>query len=491
MGEIQEIMRQFAHGTGEWKQFLNSIKIENIHGWNGQELEFRFPVVAIVGENGIGKSTYLKAAICAYKNKIGNDFYPSNMFLKTQWDADGLAGATITYKIREGDSTRELRWRKTNDWGFSPKKKKPKRNVFFLDISRTLPLDATAGYAKIAKMASEEAGERTELDEDSLHALSYVLGHSYTRARFTATDVNAGREVGLLTKEGGEISQFHQGAGEDAMMDMFKLLQSIPQQSLLVIDEVENSLHPQAQRRFIKHLLTLSRSKKLQIILSTHSPFVLEELPAVARVMLTRLSDRKEILYDVSSKFALSTIDDVAHPELYVYMEDDEAATLFWEILKKKPDKYHEYCAKIKAYPVGSCDVVGTLGDLGRKDKLPNKSIAIVDGDKREAFPQCFALPGNLAPEKQIVTDLKAINWGQLDGRFGVGAGSLFRILDDAMLLPDHHTWTTYIGDQLRKSSASVWSTLVEEWCAQCLTEEYKASFFTTIENALNSVTQE
>ena len=367
MSEIQEIMRQFAHGTGEWQLFLNSIKIENIHGWNGQELEFKFPVVAIVGENGIGKSTYLKAAICAYKNRIGNDFYPSNMFLKTQWDADGLVGATIAYKIREGSITRELRWKKTNDWGFSPRQKKPKRNVYFLDISRTLPLDATAGYAKIAKMASEEAGARTELDEKSLRALSYVLGQTYTRARFTATDINAGREVGLLTKEGGEISQFHQGAGEDAMMDMFKLLQSIPQYSLLVIDEVENSLHPQAQRRFIKYLLTLSRSKKLQIILSTHSPFVLEELPAVARVMLTRFSDKKEILYNVSSKFALSTIDDVAHPELYVYMEDDEAATFFWEILKQKPDKYHEYCAKIKVYPVGSCDVVGTLGNLGKE----------------------------------------------------------------------------------------------------------------------------
>lgn len=58
MGEIQEIMRQFAHGTGEWKQFLNSIKIENIHGWNGQELEFRFPVVAIVAERNWQKHIF-------------------------------------------------------------------------------------------------------------------------------------------------------------------------------------------------------------------------------------------------------------------------------------------------------------------------------------------------------------------------------------------------------------------------------------------------
>jgi len=279
MREIQEIMRQFDHGNGEWQQFIKSIKINNIHGWTNQEMNFRFPVVAVVGENGIGKSTFLKAAVCAYENKGAKNFYPSNMFMSTQWDAAAMAGATIEYKIRQGMNEKSLRWRKTNDWGFTPKKGKPQRKVFFLDISRTLPLDATAGYAKIAKIASEETGNEIELNDESMRNLSYVLGQEYARARFIGTNINVSREVGLLTKECGEISQFHQGAGEDSMLDTFKLLQTIPNQSLLVIDEVENSLHPQAQRRFVQYLLKLARIKKLQIILSTHSPFVLEELP--------------------------------------------------------------------------------------------------------------------------------------------------------------------------------------------------------------------
>ena len=49
------------------------------------------------------------------------------------------------------------------------------------------------------------------LREDSIKELSYVLGHSYSNARFIGTNVNVSREVGLLTKEYGEISQFHQG----------------------------------------------------------------------------------------------------------------------------------------------------------------------------------------------------------------------------------------------------------------------------------------
>lgn len=229
---------------------------------DGQDMKFNYPVVAVVGENGIGKSTFLKAAVCAYQNANGKNFYPSKMFMSTHWDENALNGAVIEYTVRLGDKDENLKWKKTKDWGFAPKKNKPSRKVYFLDISRTLPLDATAGYAKIAMTANEEAGNGQALNDNSIKELSYVLGQNYTNARFIGTNIDIHREVGLLTKDCGEISQFHQGAGEDAILDLFKLLQDIPNQSLLVIDEVENSLHPQAQRRLVKYLLKLARTKK-------------------------------------------------------------------------------------------------------------------------------------------------------------------------------------------------------------------------------------
>jgi hypothetical protein len=251
------------------------------------------------------------------------------------------------------------------------------------------------------------------------------------------------------------------------------------------IDEVENSLHPQAQRRFVQYLLKLARIKKLQIILSTHSPFVLEELPDIARIMLVRLSDRKDIMYEVSSQFALSTIDDKAHPELFAFLEDEEAVALFWEILKHDSARYDEFCKKISARPVGSCSVVGTLNELGKNRKLPYCSIAIVDGDKKNEHPNCLSLPGDLAPEKQVITDLKSIGWNRLDERFGIGAGTLFKHLDDAILLPDHHEWTTYIGDHVKKSKDTVWSILIEEWHKQCLNEEVATKFIEDVYTAI------
>src|SRR5690606_35204105 len=119
-------------------------------------------------------------------------------------------------------------------------------DVFWFDVARTLPLDSTAGYAKVARLAAGEIATEN-LSNDYRDRLSYVLGRSYANARFARPDVNEKRVVGLLTREFGEISQFHQGAGEDTTLDLLQALQAVPNYSLVIIDEVEASLHPRAQ----------------------------------------------------------------------------------------------------------------------------------------------------------------------------------------------------------------------------------------------------
>lgn len=169
-------------------------------------------------------------------------------------------------------------------------------------------------------------------------------------------------------------------------------------------------------------------------------------------------------------------------------MEDDEAVSLFWEILKQDAEHYEEYSKKISARSVGSCTVVKTLNKMSQNGKLPYPSICIVDGDKAGEAPDCLALPGTQAPERQIILDLKEKSWNNLDERFGIGAGSLFKHLDDATLLPDHHSWTEYIGNHVKKSKDAVWSILIEEWCKQCAEAERISHFLEKVRLSLNNV---
>lgn len=461
--EIQRIRDQFAGGL--WPQFLESVEIAGLRGWEGQAVNFRFPVVAVVGENGSGKSTVLKVAASAYDPKKGKGYYPSDFFPSTHWDT--ISGVDLGFRIRLGEETRTFSIRKPNKrWSFP--EKRYSRDIFWFDVSRTLPLDAAAGYARVAKLAAGETANQP-LSPEFLGHLSNILGRDYVNARFASPDINKDRPVGLVERDFGEISQFHQGAGEDTTLDLIHAIQNIPEHSLVIIDEVEASLHPKAQRRLVRVLLTLSRLKRIQVIVSTHSPFVLEELPQEARVMIVPSTAGPNIIYGVSAEFSLSRIDDSIHPELYAYVEDKTAEILVREIIAAHPDG-DDLLQRVHVSPVGPANVVRMMGELSHENRLPHRSVSILDGDMEDA-QGCIKLPGEDAPERVVFNALRDRGWPNLDARFGVGAGNLFDYLEDAMRDGNHHKWVSLVGDRVRKSATSVWEIMATEWARECLDE--------------------
>lgn len=479
VAEINTIRGQYQAGL--WPQFLQMVQIDGLRGWSGQAVEFNFPVVAIVGENGSGKSTLMKVAACVYDNKDKEKrFYPSSFFVETHWDK--IQGVKIDFRVKRGPNVESFRITKpTQRWRVPDNA--PKREVFLLDIARTLPLDASVGYAKIARSAAAEV-ESADINDQFRERLSHVLGRNYKKARFATSDVDNKRPVGLLEREWGELSQFHQGAGEDATLDLFRVLQGIPENSLLLIDEVEASLHPRAQRRLVRFLLWLARQRRIQVVMSTHSPFVLQELPQEARILLLPGPQGLSVVYGVSAEFAMSRLDDEIHPEVYVFVEDREAEILVREILASS-DTTADLLSRIEISPVGPSNVVAILGALGKNGKLPYKSFAVVDGDHPDA--NCLSLPGTKAPERIVYEELKSLGWPNLPHRFGVGAGTLFTALEDAMLEPDHHRWNAKVGDQILKSSVSVWEVLASEWCRSCLDPEFRKTLAENIRSAVDA----
>ena len=64
------------------------------------------------------------------------------------------------------------------------------------------------------------------------------------------------------------------------------------------------------QRRLIRDLANLCRDSEAQIVLTTHSPYVLSELPAEARIYIMDGAAGKQIIKGVSPEFAMTKMDE-------------------------------------------------------------------------------------------------------------------------------------------------------------------------------------
>src|SRR6266540_4411463 len=94
-----------------------------------------------------------------------------------------------------------------------------------------------------------------------------------------------------------------------------------------------------AQGRLVRDLANVARERELKIILTTHSPYIIEELPENARMQIFWSEDDRKVMTGVSAQFAMSKMDDSPHPDCEVYVEDESSKTMLSEILSQRsPD---------------------------------------------------------------------------------------------------------------------------------------------------------
>jgi predicted ATP-dependent endonuclease of OLD family len=111
----------------------------------------------------------------------------------------------------------------------------------------------------LAKAAVKETSASL-FDDKTIVRLSEIMGKQYEHGKMAITDADPNRPVPVISLSGfgKDISGFHLGAGEFTMIEL--LQKTAPKQSsLLLIDEVETSLHPSAQRRLIRDLAEMCR----------------------------------------------------------------------------------------------------------------------------------------------------------------------------------------------------------------------------------------
>jgi energy-coupling factor transporter ATP-binding protein EcfA2 len=245
----------------------------------------------------------------------------------------------------------------------------------------------------------ERLFENRPLMQDELQNVSRILGRDYTAARLIRHSLypgNRGEDLSVIFNRGAEYSEAFAGSGEIAAVSAVVQILAAPPGSLILLDEPETSLHPGAQRAFLKFLLDQIKRCKHQIVISTHSMDFLKGLPQNAiKVFEDNGSGRTRILAQSSSWAALKRLGKPPENTRRVLVEDAIAALVVRHAARGL-DPGDADALEIRIAPGGAESILVHLGPAAMMSG--DEVFVLLDGDKRKV--QEFTNPANVPPAR-------------------------------------------------------------------------------------------
>lgn len=342
------------------RQSLTGIELSvgRMRGLTPFNLEIGYPITAIAGANGTGKTTLLALAACAFHAE-GDGFclaarktpyYTFKDFFVQAAGELGPEGVEIWYTIRhdrwhgaKAGKARQVR-KKPQEGKWNNYDSRVDRTVVYFGVQRVVPYferSAHVSYRGQFKPGAMAPEIRTRIAEiaGQIIGKTYAEFESFEHGKYALPKVKVGAQG---------YSGFNMGAGESAVFEILSALFAAGPGCLLVIDEIELGLHERAQARFVEELKLLCNEQKCQIICTTHSHTILANLPPEGRVFVDNPAGRTLLYPGISADYACGKMGRAGAQELDILVEDEVSAA----ILRAAFDK--ELRERVRLVEVGS-----------------------------------------------------------------------------------------------------------------------------------------
>lgn len=474
------LQNKFVEGS-RYANFGNVIMRMHIKGVRCHEntlIDIKSPITAFCGLNGTGKSTLLQLASAAYKrpDTLSSKYYIREFIVETNLDKNPVDNsASVEYRFWESDrSLKHL----TLSWSSSAKRWRgynrcPARRVFFSGCGIYLPKIEKKDFTirEATRLVLEKRDEVTTIIKDWT---CRILGKSYENIYSnTVTYSNSRGKVISVKADEDTYSEAHMGFGEARSQNIVHILEALPDKSLILIEEPETSLHQSAQHEFGQYLVDVSIRKGHQILITTHSEFVLETLPSESRIYLHRSPAGMQLIPGLTATQAKSLMSEGHVKALVVLVEDICAHSVLTEIIRRIDS---ELLSAVGIYPTGDNNTIKTIVEKLRDTGLP--VVAVRDGDMPEIPSQnIFKLPGSLPPEKEIFANNAVVQYVRETYRLDL------RDFSARLTGVDHHQWfkklATHISQDeiaLMRELGRIYANNLLETEAESLVNQLKES---------------
>lgn len=482
--EIAKINEKWANPAarnGLFGNILKSIEIACVRGIS-EKIEFSWPITAIAGTNGSGKTTVLQMCSAAYVGQQGGRIYKLG-----DWVRSALGGETpafnekslISFSFWNDHPTLTIPYQKERTrWGY-PRHGNPARHVDFFGITTFAPRIERKDRTHVFKSKLEVKASK-KFNPELLESISTVLGVPYPEGSMHQVGLPKGVWSDYLpqVKRGEHIyGEPHMGAGEQKVIRLIQALEAVPSGSLILLEEPEITLHPDAQRGLGWYLMSVARRKGHQILIATHSDALFETLPPEARVLLVRTKQGVTAVHKPPAITAARELSSTVRTNKdLILVEDVVGQSFLKEILRRYDSKI---LSNSSIVPVGNTDDVYRMVSRFRSEGV--RAIGVRDPDIGNAPNKgVFSLPGNLAPESLLLEQANIDNAEELLH----GIGDAFDRAKIAGLKLAGSKWAKQVfqalAEEMRVSSEMLSDRLTLTWLgnnrdkAQALVEEMK-----------------
>lgn len=424
---------------------INNIEIMKFRGLKDVKVDFGERITVICGKNGTSKSTIL--GIVAQVFSFRTDYSKANIQrgelrkFKTLTDSNYESvfsdhfrfsekfdlKDTMDVKLEIYDGPEDL-LKKNLNLRLSAlqdrKKARPilrgnnDRNithpVVYLSLERLLPISKRDKYYQEDKEFIRQHGKT--IKEWNNQILSKRSGNTITPTSGTLSS---------LVVHSDSYDQDSVSVGEDNIGQIIQALMSFKKLQLeyedysggiLLIDEADAGLFPAAQTEFIKLLSKLSKDLKLQIILTSHSPIIIQEIHNLEKndtinyknIYLTDTYGKVEVINniswsDIEADLKVQTIpiaEELNLPKVNIYFEDQEALNFFESIITER--KVLKISNLLKGISLG-CKQYITLHD-SKVPEFHKESVIVLDGDQflDKKYINIINLPGIIPPDQLL-----------------------------------------------------------------------------------------
>lgn len=480
MADPRDILQRKFEPRDRFTNFGNVITKISIAGFRGHAntiIDIRSPITALCGLNGCGKSTVAELAAAAYRPAIGVPFQISTFFAVGPLDpAPFTSTAVVKYSYWQSDQTeRTINIRRTVGSNWSGYRRRPERTVEFVSADVHVPRVERRDFV-VREAARLRITATIDLDEVKTQA-QRVLGQRYTAVQEKKIRRGAKRGEVLTASRGGvAYSEIHMGCGEGRVQSMIRRLEAVPDKSLIVLEEPESSLHQSAQFRFGRYLVDLAIRRGHQILLTTHSDFVLRALPQSSAVFLHLSASGLQPISSIPSMHAISLLTEGNAPAITVLVEDDCAQVVLAEIIRRIDPTF---LGSVKIAVAGKRNEQGhTIGGGKIEIKTAMATIAraglrvaaVLDGDATAAADlSIFKLPGTQAPEKEMlgvasIATLLQQSYGIVLADFLAEVGNM-----------DHHRYLPELADRATVTVEHLTGELARVYAAQIPANDAKS----------------